>query len=262
MRSARKRSLSLVAGPRRGIGCAPEDPILHRGSVLESVLHPVYEIDTPENVRFHVERAGLASRAVAWSLDVLIMGCLIQAGALLLAPLQLLAGQAATALSLVAAFLVQWWYAALCEWRFAGRTLGKWIVGIAARDQRGLRLTLLQTTVRNLLRVIDLVPGVYLVGGVVSLLDPHGRRLGDDPFDTAHIRSAACANADELPAALGDDLGAAAREAFVTGFTVIAAASAAVVKGSSGHLHERWAFSVSGWSVACQAQTATRAPAT
>jgi uncharacterized RDD family membrane protein YckC len=143
------------------------------------VLRSVYEIDTPENVRFHLERAGLASRAMAWFLDVLVMGCLLQLGVLLFGPLRMLAGEAATALSLVAAFVVQWWYAALCEWRFAGRTLGKWIVGIAARDQRGLRLTLLQTTIRNLLRVVDWVPGVYLVGGVSALLDAHGRRLGD-----------------------------------------------------------------------------------
>jgi uncharacterized RDD family membrane protein YckC len=152
------------------------------------VLRPVYEIDTPENVRFHLERAGLASRAVAWLLDVLVMGCLLQLGVLLFGSLRILAGEAATVLSLVAAFLVQWWYAALCEWRFAGRTLGKWIVGIAARDQRGLRLTLLQTTIRNLLRVVDWVPGVYLGGGVSALLDPHGRRLGDLAAGTVVVR--------------------------------------------------------------------------
>jgi uncharacterized RDD family membrane protein YckC len=148
----------------------------------------VYEITTPENVRFRVERAGVASRALAWSLDVLIMGCLLQLGASVVAPLALLVGEAATALVLVIGFLVQWWYGALCEWRFAGRTVGKWLVGIATRDQQGLRLTLSQTVIRNLLRIMDLLPGLYLVGGCSALLDRHGRRLGDLAAGTLVVR--------------------------------------------------------------------------
>src|SRR4051794_24573620 len=99
----------------------------------------VYEIETPETVRFRVVRAGLASRALAWVIDVTMMGCLVQAVALAVAPLQWFSGSAASAVILVAGFLVQWWYGALCEWGFAGRTCGKWLLGIAARDQAGLR---------------------------------------------------------------------------------------------------------------------------
>jgi uncharacterized RDD family membrane protein YckC len=151
-------------------------------------MRPVYEIDTPENVRFSFERAGLSSRALAWLIDVFVMLVMLQAAALALAPFQLLFGEAATAIWLVIAFLVQWWYAALCEWRFAGRTFGKRIVGLATMDDRGLRLSLQQAVIRNLLRIVDMLPAFYLVGGVTSLLDPHGRRLGDLAAGTLVIR--------------------------------------------------------------------------
>jgi uncharacterized RDD family membrane protein YckC len=167
------------------LGQAAVDPL----GALSGSLGAVYEIETPENVRFRLERAGLASRALSWSVDVAVMAGLIQLGALLLSPLQLVGGSAVNVLTIVTVFLVQWWYGALCEWRFDGRTVGKWVVGIAARDQRGLRLTLYQTAIRNLLRIVDLVPGLYLVGGSAALLDRHGRRLGDLAAGTLVIRT-------------------------------------------------------------------------
>ena len=151
-------------------------------------IRPVYEIDTPENVRFSFERAGLASRALAWAVDLFVMLCILQAAAVVLSLLSVVFGKAATAIWLVIAFLVQWWYAALCEWRFGGRTLGKRLVGLATMDDRGLSLTLLQAVIRNLLRIVDMLPLLYLVGGLTSLFDPHGRRLGDLAAGTLVIR--------------------------------------------------------------------------
>jgi uncharacterized RDD family membrane protein YckC len=151
-------------------------------------MRPIYEIDTPENVRFSFERAGLSSRAFAWFLDVLVMMALLTAASTALAPFQLLLGKASGALGFVVAFLVQWWYAALCEWRFAGCTVGKRIVGLATMDDRGLKLSLYQAVIRNLLRIVDFLPGLYLVGGLASLADPHGRRLGDLAAGTVVVR--------------------------------------------------------------------------
>ena len=148
----------------------------------------VYEIETPENVRFRLERAGLASRALAWVIDVAMMGCLLQLAALLVAPLEWFSGEAASVVILVAGFLVQWWYGALCEWRFGGRTCGKWMLGIAARDQAGLQLSFIQSLVRNLLRIVDLMPGLYGVGALCSWVDRSGRRLGDLAAGTVVIR--------------------------------------------------------------------------
>ncbi len=148
----------------------------------------VYEIRTPENVRFHFEHAGLASRGLAWAVDVALMGLLIQLAALLFSLSGLLLGDLATALLLVVIFLVQWWYAALCEWLMAGRTIGKMFLGLRTLDASGLPLSLYQATVRNLLRVVDFLPGLYLVGGIAALIDPEGRRLGDMAASTLVVR--------------------------------------------------------------------------
>lgn len=152
--------------------------MLYAGKEYPSV-HSVYEIETPENVRFHVELSGLASRALALVLDLVVMTLLVQGAAFVLIPLQWVSDSMVTALIIVLGFGVQWWYGALCEYFFSGRTCGKWLVGIATRDQRGLRLSLFQCTVRNLLRIVDLLPGLYLVGGLCAFIDPLGRRLGD-----------------------------------------------------------------------------------
>lgn len=147
-----------------------------------------YEIRTPENVRFHFERAGIASRALAWTLDVVAMGLLIQAAAVALSLSGVVLGDLATALLLVVIFLVQWWYGAISEWLLSGRTLGKWALGLRTIDAFGLPLSLYQSTIRNLLRVVDFLPGLYLVGGATALLDPLGRRLGDIAASTLVIR--------------------------------------------------------------------------
>lgn len=148
----------------------------------------VYEIRTPENVAFRFERAGLASRAFAWALDLAVMGGAMQLTGLAMTMLGWVLGELATALTLVAFFLIQWWYAAIAEWWFAGRTLGKWVLGIRTIDASGLPLTLLQASVRNLLRILDFLPGLYLVGGLCAVLDPFGRRLGDLAAGTVVVR--------------------------------------------------------------------------
>jgi uncharacterized RDD family membrane protein YckC len=139
----------------------------------------VYSIETPENLVLYFERAGFASRALALDIDLLLMGALTQGSLWLLTSVGVVPESVASALWIVAGFLVQWGYGAICEWRFAGRTLGKRLTGLAVVDVSGLHLSFLQAVVRNLLRIIDLLPGFYLVGAVCCLLDPHGRRLGD-----------------------------------------------------------------------------------
>jgi uncharacterized RDD family membrane protein YckC len=143
------------------------------------VAERVYSIETPENLVLYFERAGFASRALALALDLLFMTAIIQGSLWLLTALGIVGESVASAVWIVTGFLVQWGYGALCEWRFAGRTLGKRLNGIAVVDISGLRLSFLQAAVRNLLRIVDLLPGFYLAGAVCSLLDPHGRRLGD-----------------------------------------------------------------------------------
>jgi uncharacterized RDD family membrane protein YckC len=149
----------------------------------------VYRVDTPENVALTFTRAGLATRALAFCIDVVAMAALLRLVAWLLSPFELVASSVATALWIIAGFAVQWCYGAGCEWRFGGRTLGKRLCGIAVIDASGLPLSLPQAAARNLLRVIDLLPGLHLLGALVSLADRDGRRLGDLAARTVVVRN-------------------------------------------------------------------------
>lgn len=147
-----------------------------------------YVIRTPENVTFEFELAGTASRALAWGIDVLVMGALILAATQLLTPLAAVLGEMASALIYIVAFVVQWWYATILEWWWGGQTIGKRIVGLRALSDRGVRMSFVQATIRNLVRIADLLPALYLTGGLSALLDPHHRRLGDIAAGTIVVR--------------------------------------------------------------------------
>jgi uncharacterized RDD family membrane protein YckC len=153
------------------------------------VAERVYSVETPENVQLHFERAGFASRAMAFAVDLILMTAVTQCAVWLLLPLGFVAESAASALWIIAGFVIQWGYGALSEWRFAGRTAGKRLHGLAVVDASGLRLSFAQATVRNLLRIIDLLPGFYLLGASCCLLDRHGRRLGDLAARTVVVRA-------------------------------------------------------------------------
>lgn len=167
----------------------------------------VYSVETPENIVLYFERAGFASRAVALGIDLLLMTGLSQGALWALSPLGLMTESTASALWIVIAFLVQWGYGALCEWRFAGRTLGKRLNGLVVVDASGLRLSFAQAAVRNLLRVVDLLPGFYLLGAVCCMFDRHGRRLGDLAARTVVVRARRALPPKELAAGKGAALG-------------------------------------------------------
>lgn len=147
-----------------------------------------YVIRTPENVTFEFELAGVASRGLAWLIDVLVVLVMITAAVLVIGQLATIAGGFAMALLFVAIFLAQWWYSALLEWWWGGQTIGKRIVGLRTLTERGLRVGFLQAVIRNLVRMIDILPAVYLAGMTSALLDAKGRRLGDLAAGTIVVR--------------------------------------------------------------------------
>ena len=145
-------------------------------------------IRTPENVTFEFELAGIGSRALAWFVDVLVMLTLLVIASQVMQIITPVLGGFGMAIFFVAVFLIQWWYSALFEWWWGGQTIGKRIVGLRSLSADGVRMTFVQAVVRNLVRIVDLLPGLYLVGGASALLDPHHRRLGDLAAGTIVVR--------------------------------------------------------------------------
>jgi hypothetical protein len=56
-------------------------------------------------------------------------------------------------------------------------------------DEQGLRLQFSQVVIRNLLRFIDSLPALYLIGGLVCLFNQRAQRLGDFAANTIVILS-------------------------------------------------------------------------
>lgn len=136
-------------------------------------------VTTPENVTFHFELAGPGTRAAAWVLDLLVMATLITAAAIVVSLVGAAVAALANVIMLVVSFLVLWWYGTLFEWGWRGQTVGKRMMGLRVLQQNGLRISFAQAVIRNLVRVVDLLPVSYLVGGASMLIDGSARRLGD-----------------------------------------------------------------------------------
>jgi uncharacterized RDD family membrane protein YckC len=161
-------------------------------------VRDLYVVHTPENVTFDFELASVGTRALAWLIDVAVMCMVVLLAAVVISALAAIAGGFALALLFIVIFLVQWWYGALCEWLWAGRTVGKRLVGLRVIDERGLRVSFVQAVIRNLVRVVDILPGLYLVGGASVLLDGRARRLGDIAAGTLVVRERAAPRPAQL----------------------------------------------------------------
>lgn len=161
-----------------------------------------YRVVTPEEVEFVYELAGPASRAVAAALDHLLLAALLLVLWLATCWLGLAAAFAAGALvaaAIAGSFLLYFGYFAGFEWRWNGQTPGKRLLELRAIDDRGLRIDLFQALLRNLFRIVDMMPllvaldflaiGFYGVGGLSLLLSPSGKRLGDRAAGTLVVRT-------------------------------------------------------------------------
>jgi uncharacterized RDD family membrane protein YckC len=150
---------------------------------------PRLEIQTPEAVVFAYPLAGPLSRMLAWLIDVF---CVSAATSILAAPLRLLSlvsPDVAYGLGLLAAFVLQIGYSMVLEWFWRGQTVGKKLLHLRVIDVQGLKLQPQQIVLRNLLRPVDQLPLVYLVGAIAMLVSPRSQRLGDWVANTVVTRA-------------------------------------------------------------------------
>lgn len=147
--------------------------------------HP---IDTPENVRFHFTIAGPGTRLMAWALDMLLVALAFVVLAMILGLASALVGGYAMAAMTISGFILLTGYWILLESVWDGRTVGKRAFGLRVVGERGLRLTFGQVALRNLLRLVDLLPGPGGVAALFILLGRQHRRLGDLVAGTLVIR--------------------------------------------------------------------------
>jgi uncharacterized RDD family membrane protein YckC len=154
----------------------------------EQGLADQHYIDTPEQVGVHYAVAGIGSRFVAILLDYLIIGgvyflmgivVLITVGTLMRQHFQDTLGLWFVAGVVLVAFVLQWGYFAICEAYWRGQTPGKRVLSLRVIKDSGRQITLFEALARNLLRFVDYLPSLYLVGVITMLCNKRNKRLGD-----------------------------------------------------------------------------------
>ena len=147
------------------------------------------QLQTPEGIVFSLPLAGPVSRMLAWSIDQL---CIFAATNLLREVMRgvgLITPGLASAAFVIGYFAISTGYAIALEWFWRGQTLGKRVLGLRVMDEQALRLEFSQIVVRNLLRIADALPGLYLLGGISCTLSRKYQRLGDLAASTVVVRN-------------------------------------------------------------------------
>jgi uncharacterized RDD family membrane protein YckC len=167
-------------------------------------------VDTPEEVGIEFEVAGVGSRLVAGIIDgALIVLLLLLVVVLPFAALgaggalvnnvgdkivgrssDLLEGIDAVAFAIVmlGSFAILWGYYVAAELVTDGRSPGKRAVGLRVLRTDGFPISVAESVVRNLVRAIDVIPGMYFVGLVTMMISARSQRLGDLAAGTIVVR--------------------------------------------------------------------------
>lgn len=149
-------------------------------------------IETPEQVELEYSVAGIGSRFVAALIDALIVGgfFLLQIVAMVMIGAASLSSGARLhtdgpamkwfiALVVFADFAMVWGYYALFEAFWKGQTPGKRVMKLRVIKDSGRQITFFEALARNLLRVVDYLPSLYLMGVITMLCNKRHQRLGD-----------------------------------------------------------------------------------
>jgi len=145
-----------------------------------------YTVDTPENIEFAYDIAGIGSRFLAAIIDTLVIG-----GTLALLGIVVgiagaragiargVAGSVIAATGALLSFLILWGYYIAVELMWNGQSVGKRAIGLRVVREGGGPITFVGSAIRNLIRIVDFLPAFYGVGVIAMFIDRRARRLGD-----------------------------------------------------------------------------------
>src|SRR5512138_2225791 len=163
------------------------------------------DIQTPENVAFGYQVAGIGSRFLASLLDTLLIA-LLQIIVVVVATLVINALEeftAALSTWIVAIFslilaVFYWGYYVFFEMLWNGQSPGKRWVGLRVIRTDGTPITLSEALIRNLVRIVDFLPAMYGIGIISMFIDKQSRRLGDLAAGTLVVQDRAAISIQSL----------------------------------------------------------------
>jgi len=157
------------------------------------------EVRTPEGVTFTVPVASPFSRCLALAIDFAVVVALTMLISQVIAILNFsvssipvigdVLSDFGTGMIVLLQFLIATLYGMISEWLWAGQTLGKRVFKLRVIDERGLSLGLKQIIIRNLFRLLDILPSTfYLLGSICCFFTKRCQRMGDIAAGTLVVR--------------------------------------------------------------------------
>lgn len=170
-----------------------------------------YRIDTPENIEFSYNIAGIGSRFLAAIIDTLLLSLLLIGLSVVMATVVGVASDANSSASdtlasillviwALLSFIIFWGYYIFFELIWNGQSPGKRSVRLRVVRDGGRPITFPASAIRNLVRVIDFLPGFYGMGVLVMFIDPRARRLGDLTGGTMVVKEQHAVSLEHLTA--------------------------------------------------------------
>lgn len=141
-------------------------------------------VEVPEGIDLHGELAGASVRALAYTLDLVIRSIVLAVVSLFL--LFVLA-DAAGGFFLISMFLLEWFYPVVFEVLNKGQTPGKKAFNILVVNENLTPVRWEASIIRNLLRAVDFLPFLNMLGLLSMLVSKDFKRLGDYAAGTVVI---------------------------------------------------------------------------
>ncbi len=173
-------------------------------------LDDTFQIETPENVAFGYTIAGIGSRflAAVWDTFLLVLLQLLVYIIILFVaysqgdlfdPAESTSGPGLFTIILgLLSFILFWGYYIFYEMLWNGQSPGKRWVGLRVLRVDGTPITLTESLVRNLIRLIDFMPMAYGVGIISMFINHQSRRLGDLAAGTVVVYDQPISDVDML----------------------------------------------------------------
>jgi uncharacterized RDD family membrane protein YckC len=149
--------------------------------MAEARADTLQSVELADGVEIQLRVAGPAARSMAFTIDLLLRVAIYAAVGL--SALFLLVGAIGPELTgglfLLFMFLMEWFYNVFFEAGSHGATPGQRTMKLRVMSATGGPVTLAQAVLRNFLRVVDFMPGLYLTGILCMLFTKRFQRLGD-----------------------------------------------------------------------------------
>ena len=167
-------------------------------------------VETPEYVSISYELAGPGSRLMAAVLDHLIIALAVTAIVLLGLGLQVGLPRASAPMVLImivagGPLLLLALYFTIFEIAWSGQTPGKRAAGLRVMRDDGTPATTLDLLIRNTVRLVDFLPYLYFIGGLVAFVHRQSKRLGDLAAGTVVVKLRQTALPDAVEPAATED---------------------------------------------------------